>query len=185
MELHQLRVFVTVAKHAHVSKAATELHMAQPAVSRMIHELERACGGIALVEKVGRHLRITEAGEALAAHAQTILAEVSAAEATYTVTATNAFGNTTFPVLISVSSNISSAQTGNWSLTTTWNGGVVPTSFDYVTITGNHIVTVNGNYNCASLQVGSGGNSIALLQFSGTNPSLSVTGEVNLGEFRI
>jgi DNA-binding transcriptional LysR family regulator len=82
MELHQLRVFVTVAKHAHVSKAATELHMAQPAVSRMIHELERACGGIALVEKVGRHLRITETGEALAAHAPTILAEVSAAEAT-------------------------------------------------------------------------------------------------------
>ncbi len=82
MELQQLRVFVTVAKHAHVSKAANELHMAQPAVSRMIHELERACGGIALVEKVGRHLRITEAGEALAAHAQSILAEVSAAEAT-------------------------------------------------------------------------------------------------------
>lgn len=82
MELQQLRVFVMVAKHAHVSKAAAELHMAQPAVSRMIHELERSCGGIPLVEKVGRHLRITEAGEALALHAQSILAEVSAAEAT-------------------------------------------------------------------------------------------------------
>jgi len=71
-----------VAKHAHVSKAATELHMAQPAVSRMIHELERSCGGVALIEKIGRNVRLTEAGEALVVHAQSILAEVSAAEAT-------------------------------------------------------------------------------------------------------
>ena len=82
MELQHLRMFVTVAKHAHVSKAATELHMAQPAVSRMIHELERSCGGVALIEKIGRNVRLTEAGEALVVHAQSILAEVSAAEAT-------------------------------------------------------------------------------------------------------
>jgi DNA-binding transcriptional LysR family regulator len=82
MELQHLRMFVTVAKHAHVSKAATELHMAQPAVSRMLHELERSCGGVALIEKIGRNVRLTEAGEALVVHAQSILAEVSAAEAT-------------------------------------------------------------------------------------------------------
>jgi LysR family transcriptional activator of glutamate synthase operon len=82
MELQHLRMFITVAKHAHVSRAATELHMAQPAVSRMIHELERSCGGVALVEKIGRNVRLTEAGEALVVHAQSILAEVSAAEAT-------------------------------------------------------------------------------------------------------
>jgi LysR family transcriptional activator of glutamate synthase operon len=82
MELQHLRMFITVAKHAHVSKAATELHMAQPAVSRMIHELERSCGGVALIEKIGRNVRLTEAGEALVVHAQSILAEVSAAEAT-------------------------------------------------------------------------------------------------------
>ncbi len=82
MELQHLRMFITVAKHAHVSRAATELHMAQPAVSRMIHELERSCGGVALVEKIGRNVRLTEAGEALVVHAQSILAEVSAAQAT-------------------------------------------------------------------------------------------------------
>jgi DNA-binding transcriptional LysR family regulator len=58
MELQHLRMFVTVAKHAHVSKAATELHMAQPAVSRMLHELERSCGGVALIEKIGRNVRL-------------------------------------------------------------------------------------------------------------------------------
>ena len=82
MELQHLRMFITVATHAHVSRAATELHMAQPAVSRMIHELERSCGGVALVEKIGRNVRLTEAGEALVVHAQSILAEVSAAQAT-------------------------------------------------------------------------------------------------------
>ena len=41
MELAQLRVFMQVAAHLHVSKAARELHMAQPAVSRQIRELER------------------------------------------------------------------------------------------------------------------------------------------------
>lgn len=82
MNIDQLRIFVSVARHAHVSKAARELHMAQPAVSRQIRELERDCGGVALIEKVGRNVRVTEAGEALLRHAQSILAEVAAAEST-------------------------------------------------------------------------------------------------------
>ena len=80
MQIDQLRTFVAVAKYQHVSRAAQELHMAQPAVSRHIRELERACGGVAIIEKVGRNVRLTEAGEALLLHAQSILAEVAAAE---------------------------------------------------------------------------------------------------------
>jgi len=80
MELAQLRVFMQVAAHLHVSKAARELHMAQPAVSRQIRELERACGGIALIQKVGRNVQLTEAGEVLFAHAQRIMAEVAVAQ---------------------------------------------------------------------------------------------------------
>lgn len=82
MDIDQLRTFVSVARHAHVSRAARELHMAQPAVSRQIRELERECGGVALIEKFGRNVRLTEAGEALLIHAQSILAEVAAAEST-------------------------------------------------------------------------------------------------------
>jgi len=82
VELDQLRTFMSVARHAHVSRAARELHMAQPAVSRQIRDLERECGGVALIEKVGRNVRLTEAGEALLIHAQSILAEVAAAEST-------------------------------------------------------------------------------------------------------
>lgn len=82
MNIEQLRTFITVARHAHVSRAAQELHMAQPAVSRQIRDLERECGGVALIEKVGRNVRVTEAGEALLVHAQRILAEVATAEST-------------------------------------------------------------------------------------------------------
>lgn len=80
MDIQQLRIFVSVASHLHVSKAAQAMHLAQPAVSRAIRELEQDCGGIALVQKQGRNIRLTEAGEALFGHAQRILAEVSDAQ---------------------------------------------------------------------------------------------------------
>ncbi|MEY2844606.1 MAG: hypothetical protein RL076_152 [Chloroflexota bacterium] len=80
MDVQQLRIFVEVATHLHVSKAAQTLHLAQPAVSRAIRELEHDCGDVALIQKVGRNIRLTEAGEVLLGHAHRILAEVTDAQ---------------------------------------------------------------------------------------------------------
>lgn len=81
MELRHLIYFEAVARHQHVSRAAAELAVAQPAVSKQIHDLERELGGVALFERVGRNVRLTDAGHALLGHVRIILAQVEAARA--------------------------------------------------------------------------------------------------------
>jgi DNA-binding transcriptional LysR family regulator len=80
MELRHLRYFEAVARHSHVTRAAAELHIAQPALSKQISQLERELG-IALFDRVGRSLRLTEAGEALLPYARAVLAQVEEARA--------------------------------------------------------------------------------------------------------
>jgi LysR family transcriptional regulator, transcription activator of glutamate synthase operon len=78
MELRHLRYFEAVARLSHVTRAAAELHIAQPALSKQISQLEQELG-VALFDRVGRNVRLTEAGEALLPHARTIMAQVEAA----------------------------------------------------------------------------------------------------------
>src|SRR5882757_9925691 len=64
MDLRHLRTFVTVAELGTVSKAALYLHIAQPALSRQISDLERELG-LTLFDRVGRRLFLTGVGEQL------------------------------------------------------------------------------------------------------------------------
>jgi LysR family transcriptional regulator, transcription activator of glutamate synthase operon len=80
VELRHLRYFEAVARHSHVTRAAAELHIAQPALSKQISQLEQELG-VALFDRVGRNVRLTEAGEALLPHARSVLAQVEAARA--------------------------------------------------------------------------------------------------------
>jgi DNA-binding transcriptional LysR family regulator len=80
MELRHLRYFEAVARHSHVTRAAAELHIAQPALSKQISQLEAELG-VALFDRVGRSVRLTEAGEALLPHARAVMAQVDAARA--------------------------------------------------------------------------------------------------------
>lgn len=77
LNLHSLRVFHTVALEGNFSAAARALHISQPAVSKAVSQLERQLD-MALIERMGRKpsqgLRLTEAGEALHAHARAIFA---------------------------------------------------------------------------------------------------------------
>ena len=60
MTLRHMKIFVTVYQHSSVTKAAGDLHLAQPSVSLAVKELEEYYG-IRLFERIGRRICPTEA----------------------------------------------------------------------------------------------------------------------------
>ncbi|KXX65763.1 LysR family transcriptional regulator [Marichromatium gracile] len=64
VSLRQLRVFEAVARHLSYTRAAEELHLSQPAVSMQVRQLENAVG-LALFERLGKRIELTEAGREL------------------------------------------------------------------------------------------------------------------------
>ena len=64
MELAKLRYFYTVAKLGHVTRAAEEIHIAQPALTKAVKQLEEELG-VALFYKKGRNIYPTVYGEYL------------------------------------------------------------------------------------------------------------------------
>ncbi len=64
MDLLKLKYFYTTAKYEHVTKAAEELLVAQPAVTKTIKQLESELG-VELFEKKGRNIVLTECGSFL------------------------------------------------------------------------------------------------------------------------
>ncbi|VVE42587.1 transcriptional regulator [Pandoraea terrae] len=79
LTLRQLQIFVAVARHASVVRAAAELHLTQPAVTMQVKQLESVVG-FPLFERVVRQMTLTEAGERMLHHALRILGEVRDAE---------------------------------------------------------------------------------------------------------
>lgn len=71
MNLYHLRVFLTVAEHEHVTRAAEELQLSQPAVTKIIQNLEHETG-LELVERHGRRIVLTHAGHVLHSYAQRV-----------------------------------------------------------------------------------------------------------------
>ena len=72
MELRQLRYFVAVAKTGNISRAAKEIFLTQPALSRQIKALEDEIGQC-LLERQANSIRLTPAGEALLREARELL----------------------------------------------------------------------------------------------------------------
>ncbi len=75
MTLHQLEIFLAVAKCQHFSKAASEVYLTQSAVSMQIKQLENELG-ISLFDRLGKTTHLTTAGKVLEEHASRILGEV-------------------------------------------------------------------------------------------------------------
>ncbi len=71
---HQLQIFVEVARHRSVTKAAEEMHMTQPALSIQLKNFQNQFD-LPLTEVVGRQLHITEFGQSIAELAESVLKE--------------------------------------------------------------------------------------------------------------
>lgn len=80
LNLTRLRVIEAVARHGSVTEAAKELHYSQPSVSHHLARLEAETGA-QLLQRVGRGIRLTQAGQLLADRAAEILGRVAAADA--------------------------------------------------------------------------------------------------------
>lgn len=80
MTFNQLRTFVEVATAGSVIEAARNLVVSPPAVSAAVGSIERELG-VALVERAGRGLVITPAGEVFARYARQVLALLETAKA--------------------------------------------------------------------------------------------------------
>jgi DNA-binding transcriptional LysR family regulator len=80
LDATRLRVLVAVARHGSVTAAAQALNYAQPSISHHMARLEAETGA-KLIERSGRGIKLTEAGQLLADRAEEILGRIDAAEA--------------------------------------------------------------------------------------------------------
>lgn len=78
MDLLQLRYFQAVARYQHVSRAAADLRVAQPALSRTIARLEAELG-VPLFNRHGRRLALNRFGAAFLARVERALGELDQA----------------------------------------------------------------------------------------------------------
>lgn len=86
MQSRQIKYFLAVADHLHLTSAADSLHISQPALSRSIHQLESRLG-VPLFERLPTGVALTRFGEILARRARVMeleaehtLAEIKALE---------------------------------------------------------------------------------------------------------
>ena len=75
-----LRVAVTLAEELHFGRAATKLHLSQPALSGTIKNLERELG-VCLFKRTNRNVQLTAAGRVFVSEAQRLTDEAKAAMA--------------------------------------------------------------------------------------------------------
>ncbi len=85
MELRHMRAFAAVAEELHFGRAAHRLHMAQPALSQQVKQLEQDLGTM-LLERTTRQVRLTSAGAVFLEHARRVLLEAERARESVLVT---------------------------------------------------------------------------------------------------
>ncbi len=79
MTIRHMKIFVSVYQAQSITRAAEQLHMTQPAVSRAIQELEHYYG-VCLFERIGRRICSTESAARLYAQALHIIETLDSME---------------------------------------------------------------------------------------------------------
>jgi len=77
MTLHQLKIWITIARCLSITKAAEELRIKQPSVTQQIRCLEKEYGLILYKIKGGRGIELTQAGRIFLKYAKKILLQVN------------------------------------------------------------------------------------------------------------
>lgn len=106
IDVRRLRYFLAVAEELHFGRAAERLHIAQPALSRQIANLEAGIGAL-LFDRTRSTIGLTAAGEALLPRARDIIVRVAdaarvakrASEGTIGVIQVGFVGSATFSIL--------------------------------------------------------------------------------------
>jgi DNA-binding transcriptional LysR family regulator len=80
LDLRRLRLLHALSIHGTLAATARACHVTGPAVSQQLSILEREVG-VPVVERVGRGLRLTDAGRVLVSHTRIVLDQLAAAEA--------------------------------------------------------------------------------------------------------
>jgi DNA-binding transcriptional LysR family regulator len=80
LDLRLVRYFIAVAEHRHFGRAAAELRVAQPSLSRQVRQLETQLGA-RLLDRTPQGTRLTEAGEVFLSRARALLRSATQAAA--------------------------------------------------------------------------------------------------------
>ena len=72
MELYWLKYFQTIARIGSVSRAAEQIHISQPALSKTLSQLEEELG-VRLFDRVGRNIVLNRYGESFLKNTNEIL----------------------------------------------------------------------------------------------------------------
>jgi LysR family transcriptional regulator, nitrogen assimilation regulatory protein len=102
MELRQLRYFVAIVDHGSLSRAALVLHVAQPALTQQLRQLEDELEA-QLLHRTAQGVLSTDAGKVFYQHAQAILKQVADAKSAVTQSATRPSGSVTLGLPHSIS----------------------------------------------------------------------------------
>jgi DNA-binding transcriptional LysR family regulator len=103
--VQQLRMLREVSAQGTIGRAATELGYTSSAVSQQLSSLEKVTG-VAVLERVGRNVQLTDAGRELVGHADIVLAQLEEARAAVERVTEQAAGVLSIGVIESVAATL-------------------------------------------------------------------------------